>query len=576
MRLLTVLGVLGWFTVSAQIDLHFEDNRTPEYDEVIQMYRELDKEFDEAQLIEYGKSDVGRPIYLFVMNKAGIFNPTMIDRNKKTVVLVNNGIHPGESCGVDASLLLADEVLRNELLTEDVIYAIIPLYNVGGSLNRSCCTRANQNGPAEQGFRGNARNLDLNRDFIKCDSRNAKVFTGIYREWRPHIFIDTHTTNGADYQYVMTLIPTQKDKANPEIASFMEEQLNPYLYDEMNKTPYLMAPYVNVFGTTPDEGFAGFLETPRYATGYSNLFNAISYTTEAHMFKSYADRVMATYSFLKFLGKYVRENGSEIRKVVQRANALDAEREVFPLRWELDTSASREIEFQGYEYDYLPSELHAGKRLKYDRNRPVTWNVDYYNTYAVVDSVTVPDFYLLPAAFGEVAERLQMNGVEMFPLSQDLTVNCEVYYIEDYSSPDRPYEGHYFHRRVETRTERMEMTYHRGDYLIPTSQVNRRFIVETLEPRGMDSYFTWNFFDGILQQKEWFSTYVFEDTALDLLKSDPELARKFEEWKQANPEGAKDGFQSLYFIYRNSPYYEKSHMRYPVGRVVDEVVFPIK
>jgi hypothetical protein len=122
----------------------------------------------------------------------------------------------------------------------------------------------------------------------------------------------------------------------------------------------------------------------------------------------------------------------------------------------------------------------------------------------------------------------------------------------------------------------MEMTYHVGDFLIPTSQMNRRFIVETLEPRGMDSYFTWNFFDGILQQKEWFSSYVFEDTALKLLETDSELARKFKQWKEANPELAKDGFQSLYFIYKNSPYYEKSHMRYPVGRVVNEVVFPIK
>ena len=576
MRCLTLISILIGFSVSAQVNLHFEDNRTPEYDEVISMYQSLSNEYREAQLIEYGKSDVGRPLYLFVMNKSGIFNPAMIDRNQQTIVLVNNGIHPGESCGVDASLKWADELLRSDRLGEDMVYAIIPIYNVGGSLNRSCCTRANQNGPVEQGFRGNARNLDLNRDFIKCDSRNAKVFSGIYREWRPHIFIDTHTTNGADYQYVMTLIPTQKDKANPIIAKFMESELNPYLYSEMNATPYLMSPYVNVFGTTPDEGFAGFLETPRYATGYANLFNAISYTTEAHMFKPYADRVQATYLFLTALGEFAGENGPEIRNVVENADAYDAEQDVFGLRWELDRSKSVEMEFKGYEYDYIPSELHPGKRLKYDRDRPVTWTVNYFNDFIVIDSVTVPDFYILPAAFVEVVERLQINGVEMFPLSKDLTVNCEVYYIRDYSSPERPYEGHYYHRNVETEKTKMEMTYHRGDYLIPTSQQNRRFIVETLEPRGMDSYFTWNFFDGILQQKEWFSSYVFEDTAIELLDNDPNLAESFEAWKISNPEKAEDAFQSLYFIYQNSPYYEKSHMRYPVGRVVDEVVFPIK
>jgi hypothetical protein len=462
------------------------------------------------------------------------------------------------------------------LLADDVVYAIIPLYNVGGSLNRSCCARANQNGPEEQGFRGNGQNLDLNRDFIKCDSRNAKVFTGIFHEWRPHIFIDTHTTNGADYQYVMTLIPTQKNKANPVIGQYMEEVLNPFLYNQMNETPYLMAPYVNVFGTTPDEGFAGFLETPRYATGYANLFNAISYTTEAHMFKPYADRVMATYSFLRFLGRFAHQNGAEIRRVVERANALDSERTTFTLRWELDRSTSVKMDFKGFEYDYIPSAIYNGNRLKYDRNRPISWEVDYFNDFVATDSATVPDFYIIPAAYVPVVERLQRNGVEMFPLSKDLTVECEVYYIEDYSSPERPYEGHYYHREVQTRLEKMEMTYHTGDFLIPTSQKNRRFIVETLEPRGVDSYFTWNFFDAILQQKEWFSSYVFEDTAVELLKNDADLKSKFEKWKTENPELAKDGFQSLYFIYTHSSYYEKSHMRYPVGRVVDEVVFPIK
>ena len=100
---------------------------------------------------------------------------------------------------------------------------IIPVYNVGGALNRGSYSRANQNGPEAYGFRGNARNLDLNRDFIKCDSRNARSFNRLFNQWKPDVFVDTHTSNGADYQYVMTLISTQKDRLGGALGEFLTQ-----------------------------------------------------------------------------------------------------------------------------------------------------------------------------------------------------------------------------------------------------------------------------------------------------------------------------------------------------------------
>ncbi len=68
--------------------------------------------------------------------------------------MVNNGIHPGEPCGIDASVKLARDILAkdNELwpLMDSTVLCIIPVYNIGGAHNRSSFNRANQNGPAEQ------------------------------------------------------------------------------------------------------------------------------------------------------------------------------------------------------------------------------------------------------------------------------------------------------------------------------------------------------------------------------------------------------------------------------------------
>ena len=95
------------------------------------------------------------------------------------------------------------------------------------------------------------------------------------------------------------------------------------------------------------------------------------------------------------------------------------------------------------------------------------------------------------------------------------------------------------------------------------------YIVETLEPQGVDIWFNWNFFDGILTQKEYFSDYVFEDLAADVLAKNTDLQTKLKEKQVSDPKFAADARAQLEFIYRNSPNYEPTHMMYPVGRLVD-------
>ena len=209
----------------------------------------------------------------------------------KINILINNGIHPGEPEGIDAAMILTSTILNVESGTpistqkyftqkykEDKILAhlldianiyIIPVYNVDGSLRRNSTTRANQNGPEEYGFRGNGRNLDLNRDFIKMDSRNAFAFVKIFQEVKPHLFIDTHTSNGADYQHIVTYIATQKDKLQKSISEYQYNSFVPQLNASLKKYKFDPAPYVNAWSDVPDSGWAAFYESPRFATGYS-------------------------------------------------------------------------------------------------------------------------------------------------------------------------------------------------------------------------------------------------------------------------------------------------------------------
>lgn len=538
------------------------------YDEVITQYTELDESYDNASLVEIGPTDSGKNLHLFLLSSEPIDkNASLQDiARDKAVVLINNGIHPGESCGVDASILFAKEVLKDKV-ADDVLFAIIPVYNVGGALNRGSFSRANQNGPEEHGFRGNARNLDLNRDFIKADALNTISFSTVFQALQPHIFIDTHTSNGADYQYTMTLISTQKDKLNPVLAKTLTDDLEPYLYKKMDKAGWPMTPYVNVFGYTPDKGFAAFLETPRYASGYTALFNTIGFITETHMLKPYKDRVESTLAFLLIMNKYVAGHGSELIMNREKAFEYDRQQKQFAINWVLDSSKYENRKFKGFEYTYPESKVSGMPRLKYDEGKPKTFDIEYYSSWKASDSVSVPSYYVVPKAWREVVFRLQVNGVEMIPFKNDTALDVTSYYIKQAQFLDYPYEGHFLLKDFELEQQSQQRRFLQGDYLVPTDQKNIRFIISVLEPKAVDSYLRWNFYDEIFQQKEHFSPYVFEDTAEQLLQDDEELSLAFENWKRENPSLQNNGYYALKFIYEHSAYYEKEHLRYPVARV---------
>jgi len=161
-------------------------------------------------------------------------------------------------------------------------------------------------------------------------------------------------------------------------------------------------------------------------------------------------------------------------------------------------------------------------------------------------------------------------------LSHDTTLDLQMYYIADYKTPQRPYEGHYLHSNVKLDPVDMSVKFYAGDYVVYTNQALNRYIVETLEPQGVDSFFAWNFFDSVLGEKEYFSDYVFEDVAADLLKKDPEIKKKLDDEKLKDPKLANSASEQLNFVYRNSPYFEKTYLRYPVGRLLTDTKLDLK
>jgi len=577
--ILTALFIcLLFLNAKAQLtpfELSKDKNYTATYSEIIAYYQKLSKQYPQMRLLNIGMTDVGKPLTLVVLSRDKVFDPAIIKKQNKRVLLINNGIHPGEPEGIDASMMLTRDLLKKNALPKDVVICLIAVYNIDGCLNRGL-SRINQNGPRAYGFRGNYRNLDLNRDFIKADSRNALAFEKILNAWNPEVFLDNHTSDGADYQYVMTLIETQKDKQNPILAEYTSKTLSPELYKRMKTSGYEMTPYVESEETSPDSGIVSFLETPRFATGYTAQHNIISYITETHMLKPFDKRVYATYDFMQSLIDIVERDAKQIGQIKHNADEQVKNQKTFALNWELDQQHYDTLVFKGYAAGHKTSEVSGLPRLYYDRSKPYTKTIKYFDNYKISASVNKPLAYVIPQAWGKVIDLFKLNNVAMKRLAHDTTLDLQMYYIADYKTQQRPYEGHYLHNNVKLNPVDIKVKFYAGDYVVYTNQALNRYIVETLEPQGVDSFFAWNFFDSVLGEKEYFSDYVFEDVAAALLKKDPELKKKLDDEKLKDAKLAASAPAQLYFVYRNSPYFEKTYLRYPIGRILTPAKLDLK
>lgn len=594
--ILLVVFCSGVFAQS--ITTKFEQSngtQTPTYFEIIEWWKKLDEKSGKVKMLTMGITDAGYPLHLIVVSNNGDYNFDNIRKKNKRIILINNGIHPGEPDGVDASMMLVRDLVSpdkgkpwppwitspdfsgGELssqsskekgvgLPDNIVLAIIPIYNIGGCLNRSNNYRVDQNGPEEFGFRGNSQNLDLNRDFIKCDSKDARAFTEIFHLLDPDVFIDNHVSNGADYQHVITLLTTQHNKLGGVMGEFLSQQFEPALYAGMKQKGYDLIPYVNSFGDTPENGWPEYWDSPRYASGYAALWHTFSFVPETHMLKPYDQRVKATYALMLSFIEFSTKNSEVIKNLRnQTKNSVQSAVE-FPISWSLDKSHFKEVLYKGFEAGRKPSEVSGLPRLFYDRSKPFEKKVKIFNYFAVKNLIPKPKAYIIPQGWWKVIDLLKLNKVQMSQLKKDTAIQVEVYKIEDYKTLPRQYEMHHLNTEVKITSRFQSISFKKGDWYIPLNQVANRFLIETLEPQAEDSYFSWNYFDAILGQKEGYSAYAFEDIAAEYLKTNPEVKLKLEQRRNTDTVFAKDGRAQLNFVYQTK-WLEPAYMRYPVYRV---------
>jgi len=541
---------------------------TATYEQTINFYTNLAEVYPEISIQAIGETDSGKPLHIVTLNPNKEFDFKSIRKNGKRILLINNGIHPGESDGIDATMLLFRDIVQGDVdMPKQTVLVTIPIYNVGGSLNRNSNTRTNQNGPKAYGFRGNARNYDLNRDFIKSDTKNARTFAKIFHLVKPDVFIDNHVSNGADYQYTLTHLFTQHNKLGGDLGDFLHTKMMPQLEQKLKEKNWDITPYVNVFNRTPEKGFSQFMDSPRYSTGYTTLWNTLGMMVETHMLKPYKRRVEGTYELMKSMIEITEIEGDKISELRKNATKEFQKKPTYTIQWSIDTTQTTTLQFKGFEGNMIDSDITGSERLKYDSDKPFTKEIAYSNYMNSALEIEIPKAYVIPKNWWTVIDLLKLNAVELTSFQNDTTLIVNSYKIKGYDTRKQAYEGHYQHYNVEVDASKEQVAFAKGDYLIFTNQDAFRYLIETLEPQAPDSFFNWNFFDTILQQKEGFSPYVWEDKAKLILEQNPELEKEFNLKKANDLNFAANWYAQLDWLHKQSEHYEKAHLQYPVYRI---------
>lgn len=522
-----------------------------------------------------GKSGEGRDIPLLIASGNRAFTPQAARKSGKAVIFIQAGIHAGEIDGKDAGLALLRDIAvtktRRELLDNAVIL-FIPIYNVDGHENSGAYKRINQNGPDEMGFRANATNLNLNRDYMKADAPETRAWLALWNEWKPDLFIDCHVTDGADFRYNVTYEYAHFQEVSPFVKNWMDEHFDGKVVPQVEKEGNLLTHYVEFAGREVTGGIATFIGTPRFATGYVPLRNRAGLLIETHSLKPYKSRVRGTYDVLRYTIEEAGRERASLFEANKKADAETIERGTtydpnyqFPLRISNSDKATQ-IVFKGFEYRMEDSALSGGKRIVYG-TKPVDYTIPRYDEGKVTTSVAPPLYYIIPPQYKEVIKLLQAHGV--------LVVHGDTGFhttIESYRLSEPKWATSSFENRITLSAKKTVVSENRSfpaeTRFVPMNQEAANVAIHLLEPDSPDSLLYWGFFNSIFEQKEYGESYMIEKIAPDLLAKDPDLKKQFEE-KLKDPEFAKSPGARLRFIYEHSPWFTEQKVGfYPILRAI--------
>lgn len=554
---------------------HFEKSgmtESPDYNSTIKYFEKFEKNFSSVKIIDFGTTPQGRKLKAVIVSKDKAFAPSLARKSNKAIVLIQNGIHPGEIEGKDACMLLLREILVTEEkshLLDNLILLIIPVLNIDGHERLSQFNRPNQNGPKQTGWRTNALNLNLNRDYLKAETPEIQSFLKLFNDWLPDFMIDNHTTNGADYQYHVTYGIETHQNIDRGLVNWINNKYLPFLKTKVESDGFIIGPYMEFKEGTIESGILDLPSPPRLSHGYCAVQNRICLLVETHSLKPFDNRVFSTKSMMTHTLEYVNENSRELIELNKQADKNIVknyliDKKKFPLVLASDGKYDKFI-FKGFEWYDEYSEITGSTVRKYT-NKPIEIEIPVFNQAKSLKKIIVPNAYLIPQEFQNIIKILDYHQIKYSQLQSNKKFKVERYRFNDIQFSPRPYEGRQL-PSFNTICFEQIVTLPKGTYIVSTNQRALRVIVNLLEPDAPDSFVHWGFFNAFFERKEYAEAYVMEPYAKVMLENDLSIKTEFFKKLDADEKFRNNPLERLDFFYRNSPFFDQGENVYPIMRL---------
>lgn len=558
-RSLVVPASDPWITPSERDALR----TTPRYDETMAYLRRLVAAAPSLRLVSLGKSGEGRDIWMVIASKERAFTPEALRKSSKPIVFAQAGIHGGEIDGKDAGLMLLRDVTvrgtKRDLL-DGANFLFVPIFNVDGHERFNRFTRINQRGPVEGGWRTNARNLNLNRDYVKADTPEVRAMIRALVAYEPDLYIDLHVTDGADYQYDVTYGWNGPAGFSPAIAQWLDTAFRPSVDRALREMGHIPGPLI--FTDDPLAAVSMGQSDPRLSHGYGDARHMATILVENHSLKPYDQRVLGTYVFLENALRVVARDAAGLRNATRAAR--EARPTTIPLAWKVPADAKpEEMEVLGVASRETLSPVSGGVRVEW-LGQPVTRSAPVQTASEVTVRATRPVAYWVPPQWNEVIDLLQLHGIRFERIVEPRDVELTMLRLGKPDFADDQFEGHVRVTAVATPERRREH-FPAGTVRVPGDQPLGTLAVILLDPASPDSLFQWGFFDSILAPTEYVEGYVMEPMAERMLAEDPKLAEEFRRKVASDAAFRGNPRARLQWLYEKTPFYDQRARLYPIG-----------
>jgi murein tripeptide amidase MpaA len=552
-----------WITPSEKTSL----TATPTFDETVAFLKKIDKASALVRIETFATTPQGRQLINVVVTKDGEkLSPS------KPVFLIQAGIHSGEIDGKDAGLMLIRDICFNgrDDLIDKVNIVFVPVLNADGHERSSPWSRPNQRGPASQGWRNTAQNLNLNRDYMKADAPEMIGLLGLIAKYDPSFYIDLHVTDGMDYQYDITYGFDGWDGLyadSPAIGKWLNDVYRPRADAALKAGGHIPGPLIfarDESDLSKGVDFNAF--APRFSHGYGDLRRLPTVLVENHSLKPYRQRVLGTYALLEATLKALASNGKDLKAAIKADRALRPA--TVDANWKTKPDPIATWDFLTIQSEEFSSPVSGARTTRWNGKAGPVVKTPVYGSEPAL-KLSVPKAYWVPSTKPDVIDRLKAHGVKVEAIRKAQAVEVDMIRLAGFKAA-MPSEGRVPVTTTGVMHEKRTETFPPGSVRVSTDQPLGALAAYLLEPESEDSFFAWGFFSEILQRVEYMEPYAIAPMAERMLAGDPKLKAEFENRLKDDPAFAASPLRRLQFFYERSPFFDDRYLLYPVGRELGE------